>query len=96
MLFIMLLLFSTAIEAAIVGVDARMSATKSVSVTSLSWPTALITGVLQLKIALTTSSSLNAHNSSMDPPPRATIKTSRLNESVLLICLVSSFFELGP
>ena len=63
-------------SAAAVGVGARKSATKSAIVKSVSWPTAEIIGISLLKIALATISSLKAHNSSIEPPPRPTISTS--------------------
>ena len=70
--------FGTAISAAADGVGATLSATKFVSVTSVSCPTAAIIGILELNIALTTISSLNAQRSSKDPPPLPTIITSTL------------------
>ena len=63
----------TAISAAAVGVGARTSAAKSISVTSVSWPTAEISGIMLSAAARTTISSLNDHRSSIEPPPRATI-----------------------
>jgi hypothetical protein len=45
-------------------------------VTSVSWPTAETTGTEQAAMARATASSLKAHRSSSDPPPRATITTS--------------------
>ena len=54
------------------GVGARMSATKSAIVKSVSWPTPVITGIDDAAIARATTSSLKAHRSSSDPPPRAT------------------------
>jgi hypothetical protein len=63
----------TAISAAAVGVGARRSAAKSISVVSVSCPTALISGIGEAAAARTTSSSLNAHRSSIEPPPRATM-----------------------
>ncbi len=71
----------TAISAAAVGVEARRSEAKSISVTSVSWPTAEIMGILLAAVALTTNSSLNAHRSSRLPPPRATIIKSGLSNS---------------
>ena len=68
----------TAISAAPVGVSALLSATKSAIVKSISWPTALIIGVLHSYIALATISSLNAHKSSIEPPPLPTINVSKL------------------
>ena len=68
----------TAISAAPVGVGALRSATKSAIVKSISCPTALITGIGHSYMALATISSLNAHKSSIEPPPLPTIKTSRL------------------
>jgi hypothetical protein len=59
-----------------VGVGARRSAAKSTSVTSVSWPTPAITGIGIAATARTTRSSLKAHKSSIEPPPRATISTS--------------------
>ena len=63
----------TAISAAAVGVGARRSAAKSINVVSVSCPTALINGIGDSAAARTTISSLNAHRSSIDPPPRATM-----------------------
>ena len=67
----------TTSSAAADGVGARRSATKSAMVKSVSWPTAEITGTRQPAMARATRSSLNAHRSSMEPPPRPTITTSR-------------------
>ncbi len=66
----------TAISAAAVGVGARRSAAKSISVVSVSCPTAEISGMEEAAAARTTTSSLNAHRSSRLPPPRPTISTS--------------------
>ena len=66
----------TASSAAAVGVGARRSDTKSISVVSVSWPTAEISGMRQAAAARMTISSLNAIRSSRLPPPRATISTS--------------------
>ena len=66
----------TAISAAAVGVGARTSAAKSISVTSVSWPTAEISGIMLSAAARTTISSLNDQRSSSEPPPRATISRS--------------------
>ena len=66
----------TAISAAAVGVGARRSAAKSISVVSVSWPTAEISGMDDSAAARTTISSLNGNRSSNEPPPRATISTS--------------------
>ena len=63
-------------SAAAVGVAARLSATKSQMVKSVSWPTPLMVGMRQAAIALATISSLNDHKSSMLPPPRQMISTS--------------------
>jgi len=71
----------TANSAAPVGVGALKSATKSAMVKSVSCPTADITGIFDEKIARATISSLNAHNSSIDPPPRPIINTSALFNS---------------
>ena len=68
----------TAISAAAVGVGARRSAAKSISVVSVSCPTALISGIGDSAAARTTASSLKAHRSSIEPPPRATISRSGL------------------
>ena len=62
--------------AAPVGVAARTSATKSQIVKSVSWPTAETTGSADAWTACATTSSLNAHRSSIEPPPRPTISTS--------------------
>ena len=58
------------------GVGARRSDTKSISVVSVSWPTAEITGIGQAATVRARASSLNGQRSSIDPPPRATIRTS--------------------
>ena len=50
----------TAISAAAEGVGARKSATKSVTLKSVSWPIAETIGILEAKTALATSSELNA------------------------------------
>ena len=63
-------------SAATDGVAARKSATRSASVVSVSWPTALTTGIAEAKIARATLSSLNTASSSADPPPRARMITS--------------------
>ena len=60
----------TAISAAAVGVGARRSEAKSIRVMSVSWPTAEISGIMLSAAARTTISSLKAHRSSMEPPPR--------------------------
>ena len=66
----------TAISAAAVGVGARRSAAKSISVVSVSCPTAEISGIALAAAARTTISSLNGIRSSRLPPPRATISRS--------------------
>ena len=66
----------TASSAAAVGVGARWSAARSISVVSVSWPTAEISGIALAAAARTTTSSLNAQRSSSEPPPRATIRRS--------------------
>ena len=66
----------TAISAAAVGVGARRSEAKSISVMSVSCPTAEISGIMEPAAARTTISSLKHHRSSSEPPPRATISTS--------------------
>ena len=50
--------------------------TKSAIVKSVSCPTADIIGIFELNIALAVISSLNAHKSSILPPPRPTISVS--------------------
>src|SRR5262249_39641635 len=55
---------------------ARTSAAKSMSVTSVSCPTAEISGITLAATARTTISSLNDHRSSSEPPPRATMRRS--------------------
>ncbi len=67
---------ATTSSAAADGVGARKSATKSAMVTSVSCPTAEITGTGLSAIARATISSLKAHRSSTEPPPRPTITTS--------------------
>ena len=66
----------TAISAAAVGVGARRSAAKSHRLVSVSCPTAEMIGIEHAATARTTASSLNAHRSSIDPPPRATMTRS--------------------
>ncbi len=68
----------TAISAAAVGVGARRSEAKSISVMSVSWPTAEISGIMLSAAARTTISSLNDQRSSSEPPPRATMMRSGL------------------
>ncbi len=58
------------------GVGARRSAAKSMSVVSVSWPTAEMSGIALAAAARTTISSLKGHKSSIEPPPRATMRTS--------------------
>ncbi len=55
---------------------ARRSATKSAMLKSISWPTAETTGTALAWIARATASSLNAHRSSSEPPPRVSSSTS--------------------
>ena len=62
--------------AASVGVAARTSATWSTRVVSVSWPTAVTTGVRQAAMARTSPSSEKGSRSSTEPPPRATTMTS--------------------
>src|SRR2546425_6017306 len=70
----------------------RSSATKSAIVTSVSWPTAEIVGTGHPAIARATTSWLNVHRSSIDPPPRPTITTrseehtSELQSLAYLVC----------
>src|SRR5205085_1185798 len=64
------------ISAAAEGVAARTSAAKSAMVTSVSCPMAEMTGICEARIARATSSSLNAHRSSTEPPPRPTMIAS--------------------
>ncbi len=66
----------TSNSAAADGVGARKSAAKSAIVKSTSWPTALTTGIALARIARATASSLNAHRSSSEPPPRVSNSTS--------------------
>ena len=63
-------------SAAAVGVGARMSATWSISVQSVSWPIAEMSGIRLSAAARATISSLKLQRSSSEPPPRATISTS--------------------
>ena len=71
-------LTGTAYSAAAVGVGARKSEAKSISVVSVSCPTADINGISLSAAARTTDSSLNPHKSSIEPPPLATIINSGL------------------
>ena len=73
----------TAISAAAVGVGARLSAAKSISVMSVSCPTAEMSGIMLSAAARTTTSSLNAQRSSSEPPPRATMMISGLRHRML-------------
>ena len=63
-------------SAATDGVAARTSAANSASVTSVSWPTPTTMGTGNAAMARTTASSLKAHRSSIEPPPRARMTTS--------------------
>ena len=63
-------------SAAPVGVGALRSATKSAIVKSVSCPTPQITGISESAIAWASASSLKAHRSSIDPPPRTSNMTS--------------------
>ena len=67
--------------AASVGVSARRSATRSASVTSISWPTPDTTGTGEAKIARTSTSSLKLQRSSRLPPPRTSAITSTAGAS---------------
>jgi sugar/nucleoside kinase (ribokinase family) len=58
-------------SAATEGVGARRSATKSLRLKSVSCPIADTTGTGDCAIARTRRSSLKAHRSSSEPPPRA-------------------------
>ena len=63
------------------GVSALRSATRSLMLTSTSWPTALIIGIGLAAMARATTSSLKGHKSSRLPPPRPTIATSTPSNS---------------
>ena len=63
-------------SAAAEGVGARTSAAKSAIVKSISWPMPLTTGIGEAAMARANLSSLKAHRSSREPPPRARISTS--------------------
>src|SRR5438309_7175226 len=78
----------TTSSAAAEGVEARTSATKSAMVKSVSWPTPEITGISEAKMARATISSLKAHKSSIEPPPRARSEehTSELQSQFHLVC----------
>ena len=76
MLFRICVQSGTASSAALEGVAARTSAARSANVQSTSWPTAEIVGMAEAASARATGSSLNAHRSSIEPPPRPTISTS--------------------
>jgi hypothetical protein len=69
------------VSAAAEGVGARTSATKSAIVKSVSWPMAETMGRSEAKMARATTSSLKAHISSIEPPPRATMMTSMSGSS---------------
>lgn len=84
----------TAISAAPVGVGALKSATKSAIVKSISCPTAEMIGILELKIALATISSLNAHKSSIDPPPRP--QMMRSNSKACATSKLCTILSLAP
>jgi hypothetical protein len=58
-------------------VGALRSATKSVIVKSISWPTPEIMGRGKSNNSLARLSLLNAHKSSIDPPPRQIKITSK-------------------
>src|SRR6266403_171297 len=58
------------------GGGARASAARSAMVKSISCPTPETTGRRHARMARATRSSLNAHRSSSEPPPRARISTS--------------------
>ena len=85
----------TAISAAPVGVGARRSEAKSISVVSVSWPMAEMSGMALLAVARTTISSLKPHKSSSEPPPRATMMRSGLG-MLAGFWLVSSLRALKP
>ena len=68
---------STTSSAAADGVGARRSATRSAIVTSVSWPTPEIVGIVEAARARATASSLKGARSSGEPPPRARIRTSK-------------------
>ena len=84
----------TAISAAAVGVSALASATKSLIEKSISWPTALITGISDAKIVLATSSSLNAARSSGEPPPLPIIRVSILMPFLLRLLAALIFSQI--
>ena len=69
------------ISAAALGVGARTSATRSEVVTSVSWPTAEMTGTPLAAMARARTSSLNSQRSSRLPPPRVTTMTSTAGKS---------------
>ena len=88
-------IFVTASSAAADGVGALKSATKSAIVKSVSCPTADIIGSSEAKIALATTSSLNGHKSSKEPPPLASIKTSA-NLLSFIYLIASAIFIPAP
>ncbi len=63
-------------SAAAVGVGARRSAQKSAMVKSVSWPTPLTSGTGLCTMVRASCSSLKAHRSSIEPPPRTSKITS--------------------
>ena len=78
------------------GVSARMSATRSDNVTSISWPTAETTGIVDAKMARTTGSSLKHHKSSGLPPPRPTTSTSGAGRRRFAIRMPSTISFAAP
>ena len=72
---------AAASSAAAVGVGARTSAQKSAIVKSVSWPTPLISGTGLCTMVRASCSSLKAHRSSIEPPPRTSRITSTLPAS---------------
>ena len=84
-------------SAAAEGVGARTSATRSDKVVLVSWPIPDTTGAWLVYIALTTISSLKADNSSIAPPPQATITTSiELNSFSFSSAATMLFGASGP
>src|SRR5690625_6841116 len=70
---------------AAVGVGARQSAAKSVKQKSISWPTAEIIGIALAATSRVKASSLNAHKSSKEPPPRPITRTSHFASALALL-----------
>ena len=88
--------FGAILSAASEGVKARTSAARSHRVTSISCPTADTTGMREATTARTTSSSLKAQRSSIEPPPRPTTRRSRGGSIRLAIAIPPAISSAAP